>query len=214
MTLHQRTGRAWKDDALLLGWARRITRYKRPLAIVEDVLRISHLARDARRPVRLFIAGQPHPSDADGMAMLHEIRDATEGVLADFAVYVPDYSWDSAKLLVSGCDVWLNTPVVGFEASGTSGMKAALNGVLPFSTRDGWVDEVDLYGIGWLINSERISQDLPDVLERDIIPMYHDRGPDGVPALWERHMRNARAMAVDRFSATRMLREYVELLYA
>lgn len=213
-SLREHTGRSWDADALLLGWARRITRYKRPLAVVQDAIRISRIARDAQRPVRLIIAGQPHPNDADGMGMLHEIRDATEGVLSGFSVYLSDYDLDSAKSLVAGCDVWLNTPVIGFEASGTSGMKAAINGVLPCSTRDGWVDEVDLYGIGWIVNSDRIEEDFPGVLERDIVPMYYARATDGVPADWERHMRNARAMVHDRFSATRMLREYTELLYA
>jgi glucan phosphorylase len=114
---------------------------------------------------------------------------------------------------VAGCDVWLNTPVVGFEASGTSGMKAALNGTVPCSTRDGWVAEVDLYGIGWALDSDRITGSILDVLEHDIIPMYYERGADSVPATWERHMRNSRQMVLDRFSGTRLLREYVQLLY-
>jgi starch phosphorylase len=208
------TGRQWSPDDLLLGWARRIAGYKRPMAVLEDAKRIADIARRQGKAVHIVLAGQPHPSDGDGRDMLTKIREVTEGELKDVAVYVPDYGLDRAKLLVSGCDVWLNTPVIGFEASGTSGMKAALNGVLPCTTRDGWVAEVELYGVGWALNSERIGADILDVLERDIVPMYYERDAQGVPATWERHMRNARAMVQDRFTATRMLREYAELLYA
>jgi starch phosphorylase len=207
-------GRSWGPDELLLGWARRIARYKRPLAILEDAKRFADIARSSERPVRLVIAGQPHPSDEDGAQMLKELRNATEGEMSDFAVYIPDYSIHEASLMVSGCDVWMNTPVVGFEASGTSGMKAALNGALPFSTRDGWIAEVELYGVGWPADNERISQDLLDVLERDIAPLYFERSNNGFPEAWEQNMKNSRQMVQSRFSATRMLREYCEFLYA
>ena len=207
------TGRQWGPDDLLLGWARRIAGYKRPLAVLEDAERIARIARSSGRAVHVVLAGQPHPSDTDGLAMLDKVRHVTEGDLRDIAVYVPEYGIDKAKLLVSGCDVWLNTPVIGFEASGTSGMKAALNGVLPCTTRDGWVAEVDLYGIGWALDSEHLGTNLLDILERDIVPMYYDRDASGVPATWERHMRASRAMVMERFTASRMLREYVELLY-
>lgn len=212
--LNERAGRQWSDDTLLLGWARRITRYKRPLAILEDAARFAALARNSERPMRLVIAGRPHPSDAHGAEMLQELRDATGGDLKDIAVYVPEYSLEEAQLMVAGCDVWMNTPILGFEASGTSGMKASLNGALPFSTPDGWVAEVELYGVGWPANSDRIASDLLDVLERDIAPLYYEKDERGVSAKWEQNMRNAREMILNRFSATRMLREYAELLYA
>lgn len=207
------TGRQWSPDDLLLGWARRIAGYKRPLAVLDDAVRIATVARQSGRAVHVVIAGQPHPSDADGLAMLERLQHATEGDLRDIAAYVPEYGIEKAKLLVSGCDVWLNTPVIGFEASGTSGMKAALNGVLPCTTRDGWVAEVDLFGVGWALDSEHMGTHLLDVLERDIVPMYYERDASGVPTVWERHMRNARQMVMQRFTASRMLREYVELLY-
>jgi starch phosphorylase len=212
--VREKTGRQWPDDALLLGWARRITGYKRPLAILEDAQRFADIARAADRPVRLLISGQPHPGDKDGNAMLMRLREATEGELADVAAYIPEYSLQEGQLMTAGCDVWLNTPVVGYEASGTSGMKAALNGVLPCSTRDGWVAEAELFGVGWIVDSGRITEDLLGVLERDIVPQYYARETDGIPADWERHMRNARVMTRDQFSATRALREYAELLYS
>lgn len=208
------SGRTWDAGALLVGWARRITAYKRPLAILEEVEHIKAIASVADRPVHVVIAGQPHPSDANGMDMLRHIREVTEQQLPEVAVYLPSYDIQLAKLLVAGCDVWLNTPVVGFEASGTSGMKAALNGTLPCSTRDGWVAEVELYGIGWPLDSDHVTISALGVLEHEIVPMYYTRDAQGVPALWERHMRNARAMVRDRFSATRLLREYVQLLYS
>jgi starch phosphorylase len=207
------TGRRWGPDDLLLGWARRFTRYKRPLAILEDADRLRSLS-GLGTPVRIIIAGHPHPRDEDGVAMLAELQAVTEGPMKDFVAYLPNYSMQEATELVSGCDVWLNTPVLGYEASGTSGMKAALNGVLPFSTRDGWVAEVDLFGIGWPVDSDRVGANLVDVLEKGILPLYGDRNAAGVPELWEQNMRRARAIVLGRFSATRMLREYSELLYA
>ena len=180
--------------------------------LLEHAERFLALARAAGKPVRLVISGQPHPNDANGLALQAQIRKETES-MADVAVYARLRS-GYRPTMVAGCDVWLNTPILGYEASGTSGMKAALNGVPPFSTKDGWVAEVELYGVGWALDSDRISANILDVLERDIVPMYYDRNSHGVPETWERHMFAARQMVLDRFSATRMLREYVELLYS
>jgi starch phosphorylase len=120
---------------------------------------------------------------------------------------------DIAKLLVSGCDVWLNTPVVGYEACGTSGMKASLNGVLACSTKDGWVDEADLTHAGWLLGNDFIGGGLCDKIEQEIAPMYFDRNAEGVPEVWEEYMIRSREMILDSFTATRMLREYLDMLY-
>lgn len=207
------TGKAWDKDHLLIGWARRFVTYKRPTALIDDLEHIKRLAEDADRPVRIVYAGIPHPSDDQGVAMLTRIRELSEGELKGVLVYLPDYGIELAKKLVSGCDIWLNTPVVGFEACGTSGMKAALNGVLPVSTDDGWVHEAELYRVGWVLDSVHITESVLGTLENDILPMYYDRNADGVPELWEEHMRNARDMAVEEFSATRMLQEYVQKLY-
>ncbi len=110
--------------------------------------------------------------------------------------------------LTSGTDVWLNTPVVGFEACGTSGMKAMLNGSLPCSTRDGWVDEAELDQIGWLLDSSKVNDSLMVTLEKQIVPAYYGNGS------WAERMTLARELAKSQFSATRMLREYVEMLYS
>ena len=207
------TGRDWGQDEMLLGFARRIVRYKRPMAVFGDQGRFGGIARNIARPFRFVIAGHPHPTDPDGEAMVAEIKRLCDGEFRDVAVYLPDYDMKLSKMLVSGCDVWLNTPVVGFEACGTSGMKAALNGTLTLSTRDGWVDEADLREAGWALRDENVTQDIFDRLERDVLPMYYTRNAEGVPEVWELYMRNSRRMIMDHFTATRMLREYVETMY-
>jgi len=207
------TGRDWEPDTLLVGWARRIVRYKRPFAIFDDLGRLGGMSRNPGRPFKVLISGHPHPGDGDGERLLGEIKRLTDGEFSDVAVYLPGYDLKTAGLMVAGCDVWLNTPVVGFEACGTSGMKASLNGVLPLSTKDGWIDEAHLEGAGWPLNNERLNQDILDRLENDILPSYYDRNKDGLPELWEDRMRGAREMILRRFTATRMLREYVETLY-
>jgi len=208
------TGRDWSPDALLLGWSRRIVSYKRPTAMLEDAERFAKIARDSKRPVRIVFGGRPHPSDQEGHELLERLRALIDGGLKDVAAFLPDYGLETAKLLVSGTDVWLNTPIVGFEACGTSGLKAALNGSLPCSTKDGWVAEAEMFKVGWLLDSAKISSDALDVLERDIVPSYYARDASGVPSQWEEMMRNSRAMIQNQFSATRMIKEYIETLYS
>lgn len=211
--IEKTTGKIWDKNHFIVGWARRLVTYKRPTALVDDLRGIAEIARNDARPVRIVYSGIPHPSDNEGVAMLTHIRDLAEGELKDVLVYLPGYGINLAKLLLAGCDVWLNTPVVGFEACGTSGMKAALNGVLPLSTDDGWVNEAELYRVGWLLDSVHITESILGVLKNDILPMYYDRNAEGIPELWEEHMRNARDMALEEFSATRMLQEYIQKLY-
>ncbi len=208
------SGRTWDQNTLLVGWARRIATYKRPGAILADAKRFAELARNAERPMRLVFSGRPHSADKEGLRIREDIMKLIDNDLKDVAVYLPGYDLDQAELLVAGCDVWLNTPVVGFEACGTSGMKAALNGVLPCSTKDGWVDEADLYKVGWLLEDATVARDILDKLEKNIAPMYYDRNADGVPVEWEEHMRNARDMTLNQFSATHMLRSYIEMMYS
>ncbi|MEA3249059.1 MAG: alpha-glucan family phosphorylase [Patescibacteria group bacterium] len=211
--IEEKTGVQWGEDDLVIGWARRFVKYKRPLAILKDIERFKEIAGREGKAVRLVYAGVPHASDEDGQARLKDLKDLIEGELAGFVTYLPDYSIEEAQFLISGCDVWLNTPVVGFEACGTSGMKAAVNGVLPFSTKDGWVYEAQLFGVGWEIDGVKVSIDALDKLENDILPVYLDRNKDGVPEKWEQMMRSARDMGRNQFSATRMVRKYVRMLY-
>jgi len=210
----EKTGRKWSEKTLLLGWARRIASYKRPGAVLEEAQKFAELARNAKRPVRLIIGGRPHSADKEGAEILKNLLAIVDGDLKDVAAYLPEYDLEMAGLMTSGCDVWLNTPVVGFEACGTSGMKAALNGVLPCTTRDGWIDEAELFRVGWLLDDRKVTQDFLDKLEHDIIPLYYERNADGVAESWEELMHNAREMIQNQFSATRMLRGYVETLYS
>jgi len=113
--------------------------------------------------------------------------------------------------MTSGCDVWINTPVVGFEACGTSGMKAALNGDLPLSTRDGWVDEIEMFGVGWGLPDNDLTEQMLSTLQNQILPMYYEQNETGVPEAWVAMMRNARDLIKNEFSMTRAMREYLEL---
>lgn len=188
----------WPSDTLVIGWARRFVEYKRPLALLENYQRLKNL------PIKVIYSGQPHESDVKGRELLQELM----GLLNDNIVYLPNYNIEVAKKMISGCDVWLNTPIVGFEACGTSGMKAALNGTLPLTTRDGWVDEAELYKIGWLLDNDHLNTNLMDILEFDVVPMYYSN-----QTLWQTHMRNARDLIKNQFSTSRMLGEYKERFY-
>lgn len=207
------TGVAWDENTLLLGWARRIVKYKRPLALFDNLKQFKDLAISSDRPIRVVISGLSHENDTEGLAILEQIQKIVAQDLKGIVVYLPGYNISSAKLLVSGCDVWLNTPVVGSEACGTSGMKAALNGVLPCSTVDGWVAEAELYGVGWQLQSENLSDDILSVLKQYIVPLYYDRDSNSIPKQWVKMMQNARDMIINQFSATTMLRRYIEEFY-
>jgi len=211
--IEEKSGDKFGEDELLIGWARRFVQYKRPLSILKNLERFIDIAQREGKKVRMVYAGVPHSSDEVGQGLFKELQQMMKGELNGIVTYLSEYSIEEAQLLVSGCDVWLNTPVVGFEACGTSGMKAAMNGCLTFSTKDGWVDEAEMFGVGWLIDSVKISENSLEILENQIVPMYFNRNDSDVPEDWERHMRNSRDMAMNQFSATRMVRKYVKMLY-
>ncbi len=211
--IKDRTGNDWSEDHLLLGWARRMVSYKRPLALFQNREKLLKLLEDRNRPVRIVLAGSAHENDKDGAAILIEIKKLIDTELGKYITYLPDYNINLAKIMTAGSDVWLNTPVVGFEASGTSGMKACLNGVLPCTTKDGWVSEVELYGIGWALDSDNITESLLQTIENKIVPMYYFRDREGLPGAWIENMRNSRELILNEFSATRMLREYINKMY-
>jgi glycogen phosphorylase len=206
--IQTQTGVSWSPDQLLLGWARRFVEYKRPLAILENLKRLMDIANNSQYPVKIVFSGEP-PADYERKNQLKQkLIELITSKLGNYVVFLPDYDMNVGKILVSGCDVWLNTPIVGFEACGTSGMKAALNGVLPCSTKDGWVDEVNFNKIGWILDNDNLSENILDVLEQDIIPLYYQH-----PVKWQEYMHHARNLILKQFSATRMLREYIQKLY-
>lgn len=215
---------ALDPQALTIGFARRFATYKRADLILHDGQRLAHLLSDPDRPVQLIVAGKAHPADELGRAMLGRLVDASRRVgTAGRIFFIEDYDLRVARFLVAGTDVWLNTPRRPLEASGTSGMKAAVNGVPTLSVLDGWWDEAYDGTNGWAIGdataSADISQDAVDAdalyatLEGEIVPTFFDRDADGIPQRWIAFMRRALTTGIDWFGADRVLREYVELLY-
>ncbi|MGI8420511.1 MAG: alpha-glucan family phosphorylase [Candidatus Levyibacteriota bacterium] len=213
LEIQKQTGQVWKEDELLIGWARRMVAYKRPLAIFEDMKRFLQISKKAGKPVHIVFAGEAHANDKVGLSLIQSLREKISNELAGTVVYLSDYNLHLARLLTSGCDIWLNTPIVGLEACGTSGMKAALNGVLPATTKDGWFNEINIPENGWLIDTNSVARSLLDTLETRIIPLYYESSTNDTMRTWERTMVQARSLIIDDFSTTRMLREYLQKLY-
>ena len=210
--IQEKTGTVWEENELILGWARRIVKYKRPLALVERLKQFGEMARDEKRPVRVVFAGISHPGDEDGQEILQELQYRLSSDLKGVAVYLPHYDLELAQVMTAGCDVWLNTPVVGFEACGTSGMKAAVNGVLPLSTRDGWVDEIEMLGIGWALPDTDLTIEMMKILKEQILPLYYQQNDPRLPEQWITMMQNARALIKSQFGMDRVLTQYLELM--
>ncbi len=209
-------------EVLTIGFARRFSTYKRADLIFTDPARLRRILTDPERPVQLVFAGKAHPADEAGRRVLRRVhgfaRDpAFEGRIA----FMEDYGAASAPDLVRGVDVWLNTPVPPLEASGTSGMKAAMNGVVNCSVLDGWWLEGYDGGNGWAFGGgepegDRAAADADavyDLLETAIAPRYYERGPDGVPHAWVALMKASIRTCAPRFSARRMVKEYVDRYY-
>ena len=221
-----RGGGRLDPDAITIGFARRFATYKRADLLLSDRERLLRLLGDPDRPVQVVVAGKAHPADQGGKDLLAEIvrfaRDERDG--GGRLVFLEDYEMALAALLVQGADVWLNTPRRPLEASGTSGMKAALNGVLNVSILDGWWAEGYEPGLGWAIGGREVpattdEQDTADaaalyrVLEDEVVPTFYDRNEDGVPERWAAMMTASIAALAPRFSSHRMVQEYVEQLY-
>lgn len=211
--VRQLTGVELHPDRLTVVWARRMAAYKRPELLVSDLERLAMLIHTRKWPMQFVVAGQSNPNDSYGAALMDRVIEAAaRPELAAGLAYLPYYNPVNAKFLVRGADLWLNTPVRGYEACGTSGMKASLNGVLQFSTADGWIDEVDLSAIGWELSQDNPGKSLYDTLEQAIAPLFYHRVSD-VPHHWVTKMRANMKLVQDHFTATRMLREYYTKLY-
>ena len=212
-------------DVLTLGFARRIATYKRLYLLLQDADRARRIFGSTSRPVRLVIAGKAHPRDVEAKHVLQGLlRRAAELGLAHTSLFVVDYNMAMARDLVQGCDVWLNLPRRPMEASGTSGMKAAANGVLNASILDGWWEEGYDGTNGWAVGTaEDVAdpqvQDAEDalslyhLLEDEIIPMYYERDAKGLPLNWIRRMKASIRTCAPAFSAARMVDEYVRRIY-
>lgn len=199
-------------NRLTVVWARRMTAYKRPGLLISDLAKLHALINDQRTPVQFIVAGQANPADDEGLAIMQRLVAVAqrEDITPGFA-YLPSYTVADAKYLVRGADVWLNTPIQGFEACGTSGMKASMNGAVQFSTSDGWIHEVNIHDIGWLLPN-RAEQAIYKILDEEIAPLFYER-TDGVPTPWIYKMRANMKLALERFTSERMLSDYYEKLY-
>ncbi len=212
-------------SALTIGFARRFATYKRATLIFHDADRLGRLVDDARRPIQFLFAGKAHPKDEPGKEFLRRVGEfASQPEFRGRVVLLDDYDMRLARLLVSGSDVWLNNPIRPNEASGTSGMKAAMNGVLNLSVLDGWWDEAPREGAGFTLGDDTdgradddVAADLYDRLESEVIPLFYDR-PGGdrtqMPAAWVERMAAAASRLGRLFSSDRMLGDYLETSYA
>ncbi|RDG37486.1 alpha-glucan family phosphorylase [Streptomyces corynorhini] len=214
-------------DVLTIGFARRVPSYKRLTLMLRDRERLTNLLLHPERPVQIVVAGKAHPADDGGKRLVRElVRFADDPRVRHRIVFLPDYGMGMAQKLYPGCDVWLNNPLRPLEACGTSGMKAALNGCLNLSVLDGWWDEWFEPDFGWAIptadgsNADEDRRDeleagaLYELLEDRIAPRFYDRGEAGVPDRWIEMVRATLVTLGPKVLAGRMVREYVERLYA
>ena len=212
-------------EVMTIGFARRMATYKRASLLFSDMERLTRIITNADRPVQFVFAGKAHPADRPGQGVIqtifeHSRSDALRGRL----FILEDYDMRVGRYLVQGVDIWLNNPRRPLEASGTSGQKAAMNGVINLSVLDGWWDEGFHGDNGWAIggrdpNPDEGAQDWADaqdlyrLLEEEVVPLWYDRDADGLPQGWLDRMREAQRTSLWDFSTTRMLAEYVEEMY-
>ena len=216
---------ALDPDILTVGFARRFATYKRAGLIFHEIDRLAKLLWDEKRPIQVVFAGKAHPADRPGQRVIQEIFQRSRSPQLRGRVFIlEDYDMRIARFLVQGVDVWLNNPRRPLEASGTSGMKAAMNAVVNVSVLDGWWDEGFEGDNGWAIGGREMNpdegaqdwadaQDLYRLLEEEIIPAYYDRDANGIPKRWLEVARRSMSSTLWRFSTTRMLHEYTERLY-
>jgi starch phosphorylase len=218
-------------DALTIGFGRRFATYKRANLLIRDPHRLARILNDPSSPVQIIFAGKAHPQDNLGKQLIQSIVElAARPEFRRKIVFLEDYDMATARYMLQGCDVWLNTPLRPLEASGTSGMKAQANGVLSLSTLDGWWDEAwelarqSRAEVGWAIGkgetyADRGHQDqveaeaLYDLLENEIVPAFYERRADGLPRKWISLMKSSIAKLCPEFNMHRMVRQYTNEYY-
>jgi starch phosphorylase len=212
-------------DALTIGFARRFATYKRAALLLRNPERLIKILSNKERPVQIIFAGKAHPMDNAGKEIIRQIAHFERNPeVRRRMVFIEDYDMVVARYLVQGVDIWLNTPRRPLEASGTSGMKATLNGALNVSILDGWWDEAYNSGNGWAIGQgeeyaeEKYQDDvesnlLYDLLEKEIVPLYYARGEDDLPRQWIARMKTAMRTIGPEFNSNRMVRQYTEEMY-
>ncbi|WP_242491680.1 alpha-glucan family phosphorylase [Actinomyces minihominis] len=212
-------------DVLTIGFARRVPTYKRLTLMLSDPERLVRLLTDPKRPIQIIIAGKSHPDDEQGVSLIQRlVQFSDDPRVRDRIVFLPNYDMGLAHVLVPGCDVWLNNPLRPLEASGTSGMKCALNGALNLSILDGWWDEMYDGSNGWAIPTadgvdDPVRRDqieaaaLYDLIENTVAPRFYERDENGVPGRWVEMIRHTLATLGPKVQATRMVKDYVRELY-
>lgn len=212
-------------EALTIGFARRFATYKRATLLLRDPERLSRILNDRERPVQIIFAGKAHPHDNPAKELIRQIIHlARREEFRRRIVFIEDYDMVVARYLVQGADVWLNTPRRLREASGTSGMKAAVNGGLNMSILDGWWAEAYRFNTGWAIGrgeeytdfqyqDDVESSAIYNLLEKEVVPLFYERGPDSLPRGWIALMKAAMRSICPVFNTNRMVHEYVERFY-
>src|SRR3569833_1999894 len=213
-----------RPDVLTIGFARRFATYKRATLLMRDRARLAKLLRDADRPVLLLFAGKAHPADEPAKQVLREVRQLMPH--PDFLghiIFLEDYDLQLARWLVSGVDVWLNNPIAPLEASGTSGIKAAINGRLNLSILDGWWAEGWMQDNGWGFPSANVQDPerrdaieaelILDTLEEEVVPLYYDCNEEGFSPEWVRRSKRAMMTVIPQFNMRRVLSDYTQGLY-
>ena len=214
-----------RDDVLTIGFARRFATYKRASLLFSNLERLADIVNNPDHPVQFLFAGKAHPADKAGQDLIKRIIDISK--MPQFIgkiVFVPNYDITIAKLLVQGVDVWMNNPTRPQEASGTSGEKAVMNGVMHFSVLDGWWVEGYKPGAGWALKMERTydnqsfqddldSSTIYNILETEIAPTYYARNAEGMPKQWIEIIKNTVAQVACNFTTNRMLTDYCNKYY-
>lgn len=211
--VHHTTGYQYDSKQLILGWARRLAGYKQLPILFSDMQRIKAILHNQDRPVYLLIAGKVHQGDEAGKQMLQTVIGYMQNELSGQVLFIPNYNLEIAQQLTRGVDVWLNTPQIGKEACGTSGMKALVNGGLPCAVADGWSAEIlPTDAGGWTIDHTKTAESLYTLLEEEIVPLYYQRNYSNIPEDWVARMQAA-LKHTQAVSAKRMFSEYQTTLY-
>ncbi|MDR0729646.1 MAG: alpha-glucan family phosphorylase [Prevotellaceae bacterium] len=214
-----------RDDVLTIGFARRFATYKRACLLFSDIEQLSAIVNHPEYPVQFIYAGKAHPADKAGQDLIKRIVEVSK--MPQFIgkiIFVPNYDIEIAKLLVQGVDVWMNTPTRPLEASGTSGEKAVMNGVMHFSVLDGWWVEGFKENAGWALPMERAYENqtyqdeldaasIYNIIEDEIVPAYYHRDANGLPQAWITHIKNTVANVASNFTTNRMLEDYLSQFY-
>jgi phosphorylase/glycogen(starch) synthase len=212
-------------ETLTIGFARRFATYKRAYLLFKNLDRLSAIVNDSKRPVRFVFAGKAHPNDRPGQDLIKRIVEVSN--MPQFVgkiIFLQNYDMELARRMVQGVDVWLNTPTRPLEASGTSGEKCVMNGVMQFSVLDGWWVEGYKPQAGWMLPQERTYQDqsfqdeldaetIYNTIEEEIVPLYYTRGEDGIPHGWVAWVKNCIADVAANFTTNRMMSDYETRFY-